>query len=153
MFDFGFSELIVIGVVMLVVVGPERLPKVARTAGHLLGRVQRYVSDVKSDIQREMQLDELKKLQEQVKQQAQELESSVRAGAAGVESEVNRTADEVRSMMPDAGASAASAVAASQLLGQTASATAAPADTQLELGLDAAAGQAAAVSAADKTKA
>ncbi|MDI3490188.1 MAG: sec-independent protein translocase protein TatB [Thauera sp.] len=153
MFDFGFSELIVIGVVMLVVVGPERLPKVARTAGHLLGRVQRYVSDVKSDIQREMQLDELKKLQEQVKQQAQELESSVRAGAAGVESEVNRTADEVRSMMPDAPASAASAVAASQLLGQTASATAAPADTQLELGLDAAAGQAAAVSAADKTKA
>lgn len=48
MFDFGFSELIVIGVVLLVVVGPERLPKVARTAGHLLGRVQRYVSDVKS---------------------------------------------------------------------------------------------------------
>jgi len=154
MFDFGFSELIVIGVVMLVVVGPERLPKVARTAGHLLGRVQRYVSDVKSDIQREMQLDELKKLQEQVKQQAQELESSVRAGAAGVESEANRTANEVRSMMPDvaAPASAASAVAASQLLGQTGSTTAAPADTQLELGLDAAAGQAA-VGAADKTKA
>ena len=68
MFDFGFSELIVIGVVLLIVVGPERLPKVARTAGHLLGRVQRYVSDVKSDIQREMQLEELKKLQEQVKQ-------------------------------------------------------------------------------------
>ena len=63
MFDFGFSELIVIGIVLLVVVGPERLPKVARTAGHLLGRVQRYVSDVKSDIQREMQLEELKKLQ------------------------------------------------------------------------------------------
>ena len=70
MFDFGFSELIVIGIVLLVVVGPERLPKVARTAGHLLGRVQRYVSDVKSDIQREMQLEELKKLQEQVKHQA-----------------------------------------------------------------------------------
>ena len=63
MFDFGFSELILIGVVMLVVVGPERLPKVARTAGLLLGRVQRYVSDVKSDIQREMQLEELKALQ------------------------------------------------------------------------------------------
>ena len=153
MFDFGFSELIVIGVVMLVVVGPERLPKVARTAGHLLGRVQRYVSDVKSDIQREMQLEELKKLQEQVKQQAQELESSVRAGAAGVESEVNRTASEVRSILPDAPASAAGAVAASQLLGQTASAPAGPADAQLELGLDPAAGQAAAAGAADKTKA
>ena len=84
MFDFGFSELIVIGVVLLIVVGPERLPKVARTAGHLLGRVQRYVSDVKSDIQREMQLEELKKLQEQVKHQAQELESSVRSGMANV---------------------------------------------------------------------
>ena len=78
MFDFGFSELIVIGVVMLVVVGPERLPKVARTAGHLLGRVQRYVSDVKSDIQREMQLDELKKLQTQVTDSARAIEESVR---------------------------------------------------------------------------
>lgn len=58
MFDLGFSELIVIAVVTLIVVGPERLPKVARTAGHLLGRLQRYVSDVKSDIQREMQLEE-----------------------------------------------------------------------------------------------
>ena len=100
MFDFGFSELIVIGVVLLVVVGPERLPRVARTAGHLLGRVQRYVSDVKSDIQREMQLDELKKLQEQVRQQAQELESSVRSGAAGAEAEAERTVGELRSMLP-----------------------------------------------------
>ncbi|MCK2089769.1 Sec-independent protein translocase protein TatB [Thauera aromatica] len=100
MFDFGFSELIVIGVVLLVVVGPERLPKVARTAGHLLGRVQRYVSDVKSDIQREMQLEELKKLQEQVRQQAQEVESSVRSGVASVESEAGRTVGELRSMLP-----------------------------------------------------
>ena len=62
MFDIGFSELIVIAVVALIVIGPERLPKVARTLGHLLGRAQRYVSDVKSDINREIQLDELKKL-------------------------------------------------------------------------------------------
>ena len=62
MFDVSFSELIVIGIVALVVIGPERLPKVARTAGHLMGRLQRYVNDVKSDISREMQLDELKKL-------------------------------------------------------------------------------------------
>ncbi len=109
MFDFGFSELIVIGVVLLVVVGPERLPRVARTAGHLLGRVQRYVSDVKSDIQREMQLDELKKLQEQVRQQAQELESSVRSGAASAGAEAERTVGELRSMLPapDAGQPAA----------------------------------------------
>ena len=59
MFDVGFSELMVIAIVALIVIGPERLPKVARTAGHLLGRLQRYVSDVKADINREMQLDEL----------------------------------------------------------------------------------------------
>jgi sec-independent protein translocase protein TatB len=98
MFDFGFSELIVIGVVMLIVVGPERLPKVARTAGHLLGRLQRYVADVKSDIQREMQLDELKKLQEQVQQQARELESSVRTHAAEVESQLGQTEQELRAV-------------------------------------------------------
>ncbi|MDP3537106.1 MAG: Sec-independent protein translocase protein TatB [Azonexus sp.] len=78
MFDIGFSELMVIGVVALLVIGPERLPKVARTLGHLLGRAQRYVSDVKSDISREIQLDELKKLQTQVTDSARELESSVR---------------------------------------------------------------------------
>ncbi len=78
MFDIGFSELLVIGIVALVVIGPERLPKVARTLGHLLGRAQRYVNDVKSDINREIQLDELKKLQSQVTDSARELESSVR---------------------------------------------------------------------------
>ncbi|WP_341645891.1 Sec-independent protein translocase protein TatB [Thauera sp. SDU_THAU2] len=123
MFDFGFSELVVIGVVLLIVVGPERLPKVARTAGHLLGRLQRYVSDVKSDIQREMQLEELKKLQEQVKQQAQELESSVRTGVAGVENQIGSTVDELRSTLPDAAA----------LNPSTDSAT----EKQLDLGLDA----------------
>ena len=70
MFDIGFSELVVIGIVALLVIGPERLPKVARTVGHLLGRAQRYVSDVKADINREMQLDELRKLQAQVNESA-----------------------------------------------------------------------------------
>ncbi|CAI06811.1 Sec-independent protein translocase protein TatB [Aromatoleum aromaticum] len=97
MFDFGFSELIVIAVVTLIVVGPERLPKVARTAGHLLGRLQRYVSDVKSDIKREMQLEELKALQQQVEQQARELESSMRGEAAKIEADVNKTVAEVKS--------------------------------------------------------
>jgi sec-independent protein translocase protein TatB len=79
MFDISFSELIVIAIVALVVIGPEKLPKVARTLGHLLGRAQRYVNDVKSDINREMQLDELKKLQAQVTDSARTLESSVRS--------------------------------------------------------------------------
>ena len=78
MFDIGFSELIVIGVVALVVIGPERLPRVARTLGHLIGRVQRYVNDVKADIDREMQLEELKNLQAQVRESALSLENAVR---------------------------------------------------------------------------
>jgi len=77
MFDIGFSELLVILVVALLVIGPERLPKVARTAGLLFGRLQRYVNDVKADIQREMELDELKKLRSQFEDAARSVEQSV----------------------------------------------------------------------------
>ena len=73
MFDIAFSEMLIIAVVALIVLGPEKLPKVARTAGHLLGRLQRYVNDVKTDINREMQLEELKKLQAQVEESARSL--------------------------------------------------------------------------------
>lgn len=89
MFDIGFSELMVIALVALVVIGPERLPRVARTAGHLLGRLQRYVGDVKSDINREMQLDELKKMQQQVEDSARNLESSVTQEFSSMESTLN----------------------------------------------------------------
>jgi sec-independent protein translocase protein TatB len=96
MFDIGFSEIVVIGVVALVVIGPERLPKTARTLGHLFGRLQRYVSDVKADISREMELDELRKLQREVQGAAREFEQSVnsaaqdvRTGVASVERELN----------------------------------------------------------------
>lgn len=82
MFDIGFSELVVVGVVALIVIGPERLPKVARTAGHLLGRFQRYASSVKSDISREMQLDELRKAGEGFK-------ASVQSTISEVESQAN----------------------------------------------------------------
>lgn len=84
MFDIGFTELLLIGVVALLVVGPERLPKVARTAGHLLGRFQRYVSSVKSDISREVQLEELLKA-------GQNFKESVESTALGIQ---NRVADE-----------------------------------------------------------
>ena len=84
MFDLGFSELIVIAIVLLVVVGPERLPRVARVAGHLFGRAQRYVSDLKTDIQREIQIDDLKKLQ----QQTQDLDRSLREEMGGLQSSV-----------------------------------------------------------------
>lgn len=89
MFDVGLTELMVIAMVALVVIGPERLPKVARTAGILLGRLQRYVSDVKSDINREMQLDELKKMQQQMTDQVKGLEASVTHEMREVESSVN----------------------------------------------------------------
>lgn len=89
MFDVGFSELMLIAVVALIVIGPERLPKVARTVGHLLGRLQRYVSDVKADINREMQLDELKKLQQQVADQARGMEQSVNEQMRSVEASLN----------------------------------------------------------------
>ena len=62
MFDIGISEIAVIAVVALVVIGPERLPKVARTIGTLMGRAQRYVNDVKAEVNREMELDELRKV-------------------------------------------------------------------------------------------
>ena len=91
MFDIGFSELLVIALVALVVIGPERLPRVARTAGHLLGRLQRYVGDVKSDINREMQLDELKKMQQQVEESARNLESSVTQEFTSMESTLNQS--------------------------------------------------------------
>lgn len=77
MFDVGFSEILVIAVVALIVIGPERLPKVARTMGILLGRMQRYVNDVKADISREMELEELRKLQSEMKDAAQTFETTV----------------------------------------------------------------------------
>lgn len=143
MFDFGFSELVVIGVVLLIVVGPERLPKVARTAGHLLGRLQRYVSDVKTDIQREMQLDELKKLQQQVQQQAQDMESSVRAQVTSLESGIGDTVDAVKVAVPSTALESPAAPparvddGAQPAAENSQSAPDSPADgPQLELGLD-----------------
>jgi sec-independent protein translocase protein TatB len=79
MFDISFSEILVIAVVALIVLGPERLPKVARTLGHLLGRAQRYANDVKNDIQREMELEELRKWQNSVEGAAHSVETTVRS--------------------------------------------------------------------------
>ncbi|MDP1654352.1 MAG: Sec-independent protein translocase protein TatB [Rhodocyclaceae bacterium] len=91
MFDFGFTELMVIALVGLIVIGPERLPKVARTVGHLLGRLQRYVGDVKSDISREMQLEDLKKLQAQVTEEARDMERQVNDQMHTVETSLNQS--------------------------------------------------------------
>jgi sec-independent protein translocase protein TatB len=95
MFDIGFSELMVIAVVALIVIGPEKLPKVARTVGHLFGRMQRYVNDVKSDISREMALDDLRKLQSSMQETAQSIEQSVTAEVRSAETEMNKIAADV----------------------------------------------------------
>jgi sec-independent protein translocase protein TatB len=92
MFDIGFSELLVIALVALIVIGPERLPKVARTVGHLFGRMQRYVNDVKADISREMELDELKKVQSSMEDAARSFQSSVSKEVSETESEFNKLA-------------------------------------------------------------
>lgn len=88
MFDVGFSEIVVIAVVALIVIGPERLPKVARTLGHMFGRLQRYVNEVKADINREMELEELRKLQSEVQSAARDIEQSVTSAAHQVETGV-----------------------------------------------------------------
>lgn len=74
MFDIAFSELLIIGIVALIVIGPERLPKVARTAGQWLGKLNRYVAQVKQDIDRDIKLEELRKLQQEMKETAQRYE-------------------------------------------------------------------------------
>ncbi len=87
MLDMSFSEIAVIGVVALVVLGPERLPKVARTAGHLFGRLQRYVATVKADINREMDTSELAKIKQEIQDAAKGFEQTVQQHASSVEKE------------------------------------------------------------------
>jgi len=90
MFDFSLPELMVVMVVALIVIGPERLPKVARTLGHLYGRAQRYVNGVKADISRDMAIEEYRQLQQKIQAEASALESSVREAGQSVDSQVNQ---------------------------------------------------------------
>jgi sec-independent protein translocase protein TatB len=75
--DFGFDKLALIGAVALIVIGPEKLPRVARTVGHLLGKAQRYVADVKAEVNRSIELEELKKMKGQFEEAARDVETSV----------------------------------------------------------------------------
>ena len=118
MFDIGFSELMVIAVVALIVIGPERLPKVARTVGLLFGRMQRYVNDVKADINREMALDELRKLQANIQDTANSLEQSMKQEVGAVESDLNKIASDTQAAVVPAASPAetAEALAAAEAL-------------------------------------
>ena len=91
MIDLGISKMALIGAVALVVIGPEKLPRVARTVGTLLGKAQRYVADVKAEVNRSMELDELKKMKETVEDAARDVEQSVQTGAAEFEKSWSET--------------------------------------------------------------
>jgi sec-independent protein translocase protein TatB len=77
MIDFGFDKLALIGAVALIVIGPEKLPKLARTVGHLFGKAQRYVADVKAEVNRSIELDELKKMKTDFEDAARNVQQSV----------------------------------------------------------------------------
>lgn len=85
MIDLGISKMALIGAVALIVIGPEKLPRVARTVGTLLGKAQRYVADVKNEVNRSMELDELKKMKETVEGAARDVENSIQTNASDFE--------------------------------------------------------------------
>ncbi len=101
MFDIAFTELMVIGVVALIVIGPEKLPRMARTVGHLAGKLQRYVSDVKADINREMELEDLRKMRDSMQQAASEFQSTVQSELSSTETELNKTVQDVVEAKPE----------------------------------------------------
>lgn len=99
MFDIGFSELLMIGVVALIVIGPERLPKVARTAGHLYGRMQRYIATVKSDISQEMHLDELRRAGQSFRESVESTVADVKEQSTVVDDYLRKEAASISEAM------------------------------------------------------
>lgn len=95
MIDFGFDKLALIGAVALIVIGPEKLPRVARTVGHLMGKAQRYVADVKAEVNRSIELEELKKMKTQFEDAARDVEHSVASGVQHAGDEMNQAWNEL----------------------------------------------------------
>ena len=95
MFDIGFSEILVIMVVALLVIGPERLPKVARSMGQWWGRVQRFVNTVKQDVNRSMELEELRELERKVKAEADALERSAQQAGNDINQQMRQLEKEI----------------------------------------------------------
>ena len=91
MIDFGFDKIALIGAVALVVIGPEKLPRVARTVGHLIGKAQRYVADVKAEVNRSIELEELKKMKTQFEDAARNVEQTVSNEIHSTTAELDRT--------------------------------------------------------------
>jgi sec-independent protein translocase protein TatB len=95
--DLGVSKIALIGAVALIVIGPEKLPRVARMVGTMLGRAQRYVSDVKAEVNRSMDLDELKKMKETVEGAARDVENSIQTSATDFEKDWQQVTTEAGS--------------------------------------------------------
>jgi sec-independent protein translocase protein TatB len=106
-FDIGFSEMVVCAVVALVVIGPERLPRVARTLGVLFGRLQRYVATVKADINREMEAADLGKVKSEFESAARSFQSGFESHARDVEREVREAQNAIEQSLADPAATAA----------------------------------------------
>ncbi len=96
MFDISFSELLVIGVVALIVIGPEKLPKVARTVGALVGRMQRYVATVKEEVNRETRFAELQQLQEEIQRGVESTKASIVQTVQGLEQDIEQQVGSVK---------------------------------------------------------
>jgi sec-independent protein translocase protein TatB len=94
MIDFGFDKIALIGAVALIVIGPEKLPRVARTFGHMLGKAQRYVADVKAEVNRSIELDELKKMKTQFEDAARDVEQTVHNEVNQASAEFNALGNE-----------------------------------------------------------
>ena len=93
MIDIGFTKLAIIGGIALVVIGPDKLPGLAKTIGTLIGRARRYVADVKSEVSRSMELDELKKMKDTVENAARDVENSIQTSAADFEKSWSEATD------------------------------------------------------------
>ena len=99
MIDFGFDKIALIGAVALIVIGPERLPRVARTIGHLIGKAQRYVADVKAEVNRSVELDELKKMKGQFEDAARDVGQTVSNEINQTTAELDKTWNEASGML------------------------------------------------------
>jgi sec-independent protein translocase protein TatB len=109
MIDFGFDKLALIGAVALIVIGPEKLPKVARTVGHLVGKAQRYVADVRAEVNRSIELDELKKMKSQFEDAARNVEQTVHSTVSEASSSFDKEWSSIGSALDGSDSTAGSA--------------------------------------------